>query len=246
MKEATQRASIHGVGRPAASAHQPMTIACLLFDLDGTLVDSKADLVASVNLMLGDFGREGLPGEDVARMVGEGATKLVGRALAASLGRTATAAEVTSGLAAFRLHYAAHLLDATRPYPSVHMTLSHFRDVPKAVVTNKPLEFTEVILNGLGLRRHFTAVLGGECLPERKPSAAPLVEALRRCGFTGPRDECLMVGDSAVDIASGKAAGVRTCGFTGGFRSREELADAGADYLIGDISELVGLAAGLR
>lgn len=209
-------------------------------------MDSKADLVASVNLMLGDFGREGLPGEEVARMVGEGATRLVGRALAASLGRMAAAAEVASGLASFRRHYAAHLLDATRPYPSVRVTLSHFRDVPKAVVTNKPLEFTETILRGLGLRQHFAAVLGGECLPERKPSAVPLVEAMRRCRFTGPRDGCLMVGDSAVDIVSGKAAGVRTCGFTGGFRSREELADAGADYLIGDISELVGLAAAPR
>lgn len=219
-----------------------MTFTCLLFDLDGTLVDSRADLIAAVNLMLGDFARGGLPGGDVSRMVGEGATKLVERALAASLGRAASAAEVATGLASFRRHYAEHLLDSTRAYPSVPETLRHFRDTPKAVVTNKPLEFTEAILRGLGLRGHFAAVLGGECLPERKPSGAPLVEAMRRCGVSGPPDECLMVGDSAVDILSGKAAGVRTCAFTGGFRSREELEAAGADYVIEDISELVEIA----
>lgn len=104
----------------------------------------------------------------------------------------------------------------------------------------------KAVLRSLGLRQHFAAVLGGECLPERKPSAAPLLEAMRRCRFAGRTDECLMVGDSAVDILSGKAAGVRTCGFTGGFRGREELEAAGADYLIDDIGQLVGLASAPR
>lgn len=219
-----------------------MSLSCLLFDMDGTLVDSKADLVTSVNLMLGDFGRAPLPGQLVAGMVGEGAAKLVERALAASFG-AAAAGWAAAGLASFRRHYARHLLDSTRLYPSVIETLNHFADTPKAVVTNKPLEFTDAILDGLGLRGHFAAVLGGECLPERKPSGAPLLEAMRRCGVIGPPQRCLMVGDSAVDILAGKAAGVFTCGFTGGFRSKEELEAAGADYLIGDISELVGLVA---
>jgi phosphoglycolate phosphatase len=194
-----------------------MPLSCLLFDLDGTLVDSRADLVASVNLMLGDFGRAPLPSELVAGMVGEGARKLVERALSAALGVAASDDAVADGLASFRRHYAAHLLDSTRPYPSVAETLCHFAETPKAVVTNKPLDFTEAILEGLGLRGHFAAVLGGECLPERKPSGAPLLEALRRCGVAGPPSGGLMVGDSAVDILSGKAAGVPTCGFTGGF-----------------------------
>src|SRR3712207_67758 len=112
-----------------------MVFSCLLFDLDGTLVDSKADLVAAVNLMLRDSGRTALPDGLVAGMVGEGATKLVERALAASLGRAASASEVAAGLASFRRHYAEHLLDSTRPYPSVTETLVHFSDTPKAVQT---------------------------------------------------------------------------------------------------------------
>ncbi len=213
-----------------------MRFRCILFDLDGTLADTRADLTTAVNLMLDGMGLARLTGEHVVGLVGEGAARLVGRALAFELGRGPTDEELRRGLELFKTHYSEHLLDATRAYEGVTDALEHFEALPRAVVTNKPLEFTEAILEGLGLRRHFRAVLGGDSLPERKPAAAPLLEAARLCGVEPAA--CLMVGDSAVDVAAGKAASIRTCGFVGGFRGRAELEAAGADYLLEHFREL--------
>jgi phosphoglycolate phosphatase len=219
------------------SAGRRRRFRCLLFDLDGTLVDSRADLVASVNLTLAEAGRAPLAGELVAGFVGEGVSKLIERSLAASLGRAPSAAEVGAGVETFRRHYRLHLLDHTRPYPGVPETLSRLAALPMAVVTNKPADFSLEILERLGLGRHFRAVLGGDSLPQRKPHPAPLLEAARLCGGARPA-ECLMIGDSRVDVAAGKAAGMWTCGFTGGFRGRRELEEAGADLLFGHFREL--------
>ena len=214
-----------------------MRFRCLLFDLDGTLVDSREDLVTSVNLTLAEMGRGPLAGDVVAGFVGEGVSKLIERALTASMGRAPAGEEVESGVEVFRRHYRLHLLDQTRPYSQVAETLSHFQALPMAVVTNKPSDFTLEILEGLGLRRYFRAVLGGDSVPQRKPRPEPLLEAARLCGVT-PAD-CLMVGDSRIDILAGRAAVMMTCGFTGGFRGREELAEAGADFLINRFAELI-------
>lgn len=222
---------------PRNAARPPVRFRCLLFDLDGTLVDSRADLCTAVNLMLRDVGLDQLKSEHVISFVGEGAARLVGRALSARLGREPSGEELREGLTLFKNHYREHLLDATRPYEGVTEALEFFGRLPKAVVTNKPLEFTEGLLAGLGLRHHFAAVLGGDSLPERKPAPAPLIEAARLCGVAP--GACLMVGDSSVDINAGKAAGMETCGFTGGFRGREELLTAGADYLIEHFDELL-------
>jgi phosphoglycolate phosphatase len=219
-----------------------MSYCCLLFDLDGTLVDSRADLTTAVNLMLGELGRAPLPDESVVNFIGEGARLLAERALRASQEREPERAEIDRALEVFRRHYRAHLLDRTRPYPEVAETLADLRHLPKAVVTNKPYDFTAAILSGLGLRSHFAVVLGGDSLPERKPDPQPLLEAARRCGCVSP--ECLMVGDSWVDILAGRAAGMATCGFTGGFRGRAELAAAGAEVLIERFGELREVVAG--
>lgn len=219
-----------------------MRFDCLLFDLDGTLVDSRDDLVTSVNLMLAESGRAPLARERVVGFVGEGVSKLVERALAASLLRAPAAAEVESGVRAFKRHYRLHLLERTRPYPGVAEALSRFRELPMAVVTNKPSEFTLGVLEGLGLDGYFRAVLGGDSLPERKPHPAPLLEAARLCGV--PPRRCLMVGDSRVDVLAGRAAGMKTCGFAGGFRGREELEAAGADFLIKSFRELRAVVEG--
>jgi phosphoglycolate phosphatase len=212
---------------------------CLLFDLDGTLVDSRADLITSINLMLAEFGRERLPDTRVINFVGEGARLLVERALR-STGETAPqTSEIDHALEAFGRHYREHLLDRTTIYPEVEETLTSLAHVPKAVVTNKPYEFTIALLDGIGLRRHFDIILGGDSLPERKPSPSMLLEAARRCA-AAPRVS-LMIGDTRVDVAAGKAAGMETCGYVPGFRGRTELAEAGADYLIERFSELIGL-----
>ncbi|MDQ3816501.1 MAG: HAD-IA family hydrolase [Acidobacteriota bacterium] len=209
---------------------------CLLFDLDGTLVDSRDDLVTSVNLTLNDIGRVSLPGDLVASFVGEGVAKLMERTLAASLGRAPSIEEVEYAVEIFGNYYQLHMLDSTLPYEGVVETLSHFRHLPMCVVTNKPLRFTRAILDGLGLSHLFLVVFGGDSLPERKPKPQPLLEAACLCRT--PPGSCLMIGDSRVDVLAGRAAGMKTCGFTAGFRGRRELEGAGADFLITRFDEL--------
>jgi phosphoglycolate phosphatase len=216
-----------------------MSYQCLLFDLDGTLVDSRADLINSVNLMLAELGRRTLPDTRVLTFVGEGARLLVERALRAEQNGAPPGHDVDHALEIFRRHYREHLLDQTRVYPGVKQTLAWLCRIPKAVVTNKPYEFTIPLLEGVGLSSYFEVVIGGDCLPERKPSPLMLFEAASRCGARV--SECLMVGDSRVDVEAGKAANMKTCGYVPGFRGRTELVDAGVDYVIERFSELCAL-----
>ena len=214
-----------------------MTYRCLLFDLDGTLIDSRADLTTSINLMLDELGRAPLSLERVVTLIGEGVRLLVESALRATQESEPQDAEIDRALEIYRRHYRVHLLDQTRAYPGVYETLAALRYLPKAVITNKPYDFSLHILEALGLRSHFEVILGGDSLPERKPSPLPLLEAARRCGCAPA--ESLMIGDSQVDVLAGRAAGMMTCGFVAGFRGREELVAAGADVLIERFEELL-------
>jgi phosphoglycolate phosphatase len=211
----------------------------LLFDLDGTLVDSRADLINSVNLMLAELGRRTLPDTRVLTFVGEGARLLVERALRAGQNGAPPDYDVDHALELFRRHYREHLLDQTRVYPGVKQTLARLCHIPKAVVTNKSYEFTIPLLEGIGLSSYFEVVIGGDCLPERKPSPLMLFEAATRCGVRA--SECLMVGDSRVDVEAGRAAHMKTCGYIPGFRGRTELVNSGVDYVIERFSELCAL-----
>lgn len=216
-----------------------MSYQCLLFDLDGTLVDSRADLINSVNLTLAELGRETLPDTRVLKFVGEGARLLIERALRADQNGAPLDCDVDHALEVFRRHYREHLLDRTRVYPEVTETLARLDHIPKAVVTNKPYEFTTPLLEGIGLSPYFDVVIGGDCLSERKPSPLMLFEAARRCGAHA--SECLMIGDSRVDVEAGRAANMKTCGYIPGFRGRTELVEAGVDYVIERFSELCAL-----
>lgn len=217
-----------------------MKYQCLLFDLDGTLVDSRADLTKAINLMLSELGRAQLPDARVVSFVGEGARLLVERALRSTQKSEPAGSEIERALRLFQHHYREHLLDETTIYPEVEETLERLASIPKAIVTNKPYQFTIALLAGIGLGKYFAAVLGGDSLPERKPSPQMLLEAARRCSAEPARS--LMVGDTRVDVEAGKAAGMETCGYVSGFRGRAELIEAGADYLIerfGELSKLV-------
>jgi len=213
-----------------------MSYKCLLFDLDGTLVDSRADLANSVNLMLAELGCGPLSSCRVLNFVGEGARLLVERALTASTEVAPLPSDVDHALEVFRRRYREHLLDCTRVYPEVEETLAHLDYLPKAIVTNKPYEFSVALLEGLGMLSQFRVVLGGDSLPERKPSPMMLLEAARYCGVEPA--SCLMVGDTKFDVTAGRAARMKTCGYIPGFRGRTELAEAGADFLIERFSEL--------
>ncbi len=214
-----------------------MKFQCLLFDLDGTLIDSRADLILSINLMLAELNCATLPDAQILTFVGEGIRLLVERALRASLAREPEEPLIQVALISFRRHYNEHLLDQTVLYPGVRETLEALQSLPMAVVTNKPYEFTIKILEGLQLTHFFQAVIGGDSFSERKPSALPLLEAAKLCGVA-PQN-CLMIGDTKVDMLAGQAAGMSTCGFTGGFRGEKELVAYNAEFLIGGVGELL-------
>lgn len=190
----------------------------LVFDLDGTLVDSKEDLADAVNHALAAHGRPTLAPAEIFTYIGDGTTMLVRRALGPR-GESLLPAV----LSAFLDRYREHLLDRTVPYPGVPGALAEWSGRYRmAVLTNKPRDMALPILEGLGLSRFFSDVRGGDSFPSKKPDPEGLLAIIREAGVQ-PR-ETLMVGDSANDIRAGKAAGTGTCGVlyglgTGGFLS---------------------------
>jgi len=205
----------------------------LIFDLDGTLIDSKKDIADSLNFALAQEGFETLPTSKIEEMVGHGAKTLVRDALGnpsdEALGRV---------FLSFWNRYHDHLLDATKLYPGVLEFLENYPQITKAVVTNKPELFSQKILEGLGIRSHFRWLIGGDTLPIQKPNpdvCAPIFREL------GEPVSGVMVGDSHVDIECGRAAGLKTCAVSYGFRPREELLNYQPDFLIDHFSDFSGL-----
>jgi phosphoglycolate phosphatase len=203
----------------------------VLFDLDGTLVDSRADIALCVNFTLAALGRPALAADHVERYVGEGVRQLLEKA-AGPLDEPAMA----RALGVFLPYYLEHCADTTRPYPGAEDLLRTLAPRPLGLITNKPAAHTQKTLATLGWEPLFKAVLGGDSLPTRKPAPEPLWAALEIMGVKPER--ALMVGDSPVDVEAGRAAGVPTVGVWHGFRSREELAAAGPDYLAPDMKGL--------
>ncbi len=207
-------------------------LAGVVFDLDGTLADTRADLVSSVNAML---RRMGLPERDeatVVSFVGEGAERLIRRSLGTAEDRYPEAAPI------WREEYGKRLLDQTRLYDGIAEVLQ--LPVPKSVLTNKPGAFARQILRGLGLDGAFVAVLGGDEGP-RKPAPDGLLHLCERMGITP--GEALLVGDSPVDIATARAAKMRVCAVSWGFSAPESL--GGADDRCETPAELSALLARL-
>ena len=205
----------------------------VVFDLDGTLIDSSQDLATAVNRALQRVapGSAPLPLESVRAMIGEGARNLVARSLAAA-GLTQAPEEL---LAVFLECYSECLLDRTQPYPGVREALELLDGWALAVLTNKPGDMSRRILDGLGMRERFFRVYGGGDLPSRKPDP----EGLRRLlGEADARaEDAVMVGDSAIDVRTGRAAGVRTVGVSYGL-DPESLRREPPDVMIDDLREL--------
>ena len=208
------------------------------FDLDGTLVDSRADLVAAVNHVLGTLGLPPQPPETLARYVGEGARVLVERALG-----SARAPDFERGVATFMDFYRSHLLDATRAYPGIEPALASLAEagVAISVLTNKPVALSRAILDGLGLSRRFIDVIGGDSLPVRKPNPAGLELLRERTGTA--RDRVLFVGDSHIDVETARNAGVAFCGVAWGLVP-ETLHAARAERVVRHPAEIVALVRG--
>ena len=203
----------------------------LIFDLDGTLVDSKKDLTASVNYIRTRFDLPVLTEKEIARFIGNGALMLIRRALDTK----ATEDNVQTGLQMFLSYYRAHMLDTTALYPGVRETLDKLSDCKLAVLTNKPVHFSCAMLDGLGIYRQFAAVYGGNSFDHKKPDPVGIYQILS--DTKGQREKTWMIGDSAVDVLTGRNAGVMTCGVTYGYAT-ETFKDAQPDFLIDRFSDL--------
>ncbi|HKW89184.1 MAG TPA: HAD-IA family hydrolase [Candidatus Acidoferrales bacterium] len=208
-------------------------VKAVVFDLDGTLIDSKKDLALAMNATLKHLGRKEIEAERIYSYVGGGVQLLVKRALAEGT----TEEEIERGMAYFLEYYKAHMLDNTIPYPGVREALDNLAGRELAVLTNKPVNFSKAILNGLGMARYFRYVYGGNSFEKKKPDPVGLNTLLREFG-AGPR-ETMMVGDSDVDIQTARNAGTWACGVTYGMGSAK-LPASEPDLLLDTLEDLPG------
>ncbi len=205
----------------------------IIFDLDGTLINSSDDIAWAANKTLLYMGHQEMGPEAVKEGIGWGVKTLLERLMPdEGAGRISEARE------RFLEYYWEHLNVRTFLYPGVLETLRHFKQLNKkmAVVTNKPIRFTERLLEELALKGFFMMALGGDSLPNRKPHPEPIEKVIAT--LETPREKTVFVGDSPIDCETGKRAGIATIGVMYGFRGIEELEQAGFDLLIKNLSEL--------
>ncbi len=220
----------------------PSTIRTILFDLDGTLVDSAPDLWRATNHVITLRGRSELPLELVRDYVGNGARYLLARGL---WGLGATPPEddpdFEATVTAFLDYYRQHLTDHSFPYPGVVETLETLKrlNCPMAVVTNKPEFLTHLMLDDLDLTRFFPVVVGGDTLAERKPHPLPLHHAISR--LQGTAATTVMVGDSETDALAAKNAGCKLILVSHGYNRGEPLEDLHPDGIIHHFNQLIEL-----
>jgi len=218
----------------------------VMFDLDGTLMDSVPDLAAAVDKMLMLLGREPAGIERVRDWVGNGSRVLVRRALAGQLDHDGVSDELADeALALFMQAYAGgHEL--TTVYPGVRECLGWLRehDVPMAIITNKPAQFIEPLLVEKGLVGYFQWLVGGDTLPQQKPDPAALLWVMGKAGAAPV--ESLFVGDSRNDVQAAKAAGVPCVALSYGYNHGEPIANEQPAMVLDDLLELVASAEGLR
>ncbi len=206
-------------------------VRALIFDLDGTLIDSKLDLAQAVNATLSEMGRGPLPHDQIFGYVGQGAPMLIRRAL----GDGWSDADCQRALEFFLGYYRAHMLDNTVTYPGVREGLAQLAELRMAVLTNKPVRISRDILQGLGIAGYFQYIYGGNSFERKKPDPMG-VECLRSDFGLAPR-EVMIVGDSEIDVLTARNAGTWACGVTYGLGSAR-LADYPPDILLDSLTEL--------
>jgi len=213
----------------------PASIKLVIFDLDGTLIDSRLDLIHSVNAMLRKFNRPELPGEVVASYVGDGAPMLVRRAL----GDPNDEKFVKEALDFFLAYYREHKLDNTHAYPGIPKALQQIQsngtNRKMAVLSNKPVNPSRAIVEALGLADFFVHVYGGKSFDTKKPGRLGAKTLLSETG-TSPAN-AMIVGDSSIDVLTGRNAGIATCGVTYGF-APHTLCEAPPDVVVDEPREL--------
>jgi phosphoglycolate phosphatase len=203
-----------------------------VFDLDGTLVDSRRDIAEAANHALDKAGLARLPHDELESYVGDGAPLLMARAARVDVKDLRTASMVSD----FLDYYADHPIDHTELMPGALAALEALAHLPLGVCTNKPRRTSVAVLQGLGLAPRFKGVVAGDDLPQRKPDPAMVHESARLLGV--PVSSVVMVGDGPQDVLSGRAAGALTIGVRGGIQAFERLEASGPDLIIETLAEL--------
>ncbi len=208
----------------------------LVFDLDGTLIDSRRDIADACNVALSAVGRPPLPMEEIATFVGDGVRNLLSRAL----GCPSDDPLIDDALVPLIDHYLAHPITHTTWMPGAREALNLASDHVLCVATNKRTKVALAILDALGVREKFAAVTGGGDGP-LKPDPAAIHALVARVGWTGDPRSVWMIGDGPQDVGAGIGAGATTVAVAGGFHSKERLATLKVDYLLDSLSELPAL-----
>ncbi|MEO5346435.1 MAG: phosphoglycolate phosphatase [Magnetococcus sp. YQC-9] len=218
----------------------PLPGQALLFDLDGTLVDSAPDLWRAMNHVLALRHCEPLPLEMVRHLVGHGARALLARGLCGdeSAEPPVGDADFEAAVVDFLDYYAEHLTDHSRPYPEVIEVLTELtaRGFMLAVVTNKPERFSRAMLKQLNLEKFFPVVIGGDTLPMRKPDPMPLLHALERLNVTNGRG--IMIGDSETDLSAARRAGVPVILCSHGYNRGQDVRTLHPDHVVDCFGQL--------
>ena len=207
----------------------------ILYDLDGTLVDTRKDIVQATNHMRTQMGLAPLGDSEICRCVGLGLRQLVQSCL-----MTEDPGQTEEGMRVYRAYYTQHLLDHTVLYPGVREALEFFRPRSQAVVTNKPNPYSRQILEALGVAGYFFEIIAGDSEFAKKPDPEALLAIMQRQGT--PARETVFVGDSPIDVETGARAGVFTVGVTHGFSDEAELKSAGPDHIVNGFGELLEFA----
>jgi len=204
----------------------------ILYDLDGTLVDSLEDIAQAVNHALSAFHVAALPPHQIQRYVGRGLRELLASCL-----KEAQAPRLEQARERFLAYYAQHLTDRTVLYPGVTRLLDYFKARRQAVITNKPNPHARELLRALGIERYFLRVIAADDGFPKKPDPAAVLALMKQEGVAP--QETLLIGDSPIDVETGRRAGVVTVGIAQGFSDPAELADAAPDLLVRHCDELL-------
>jgi phosphoglycolate phosphatase len=210
-----------------------MNTTLIIFDLDGTLIDSSVDISNALNYAIEPFGLGAVSVAETITLVGEGLTKLVSKLLE----KRGKDAELSILINRFLEYYSAHFADHTRPYPGTEKVLEALAECKKVIISNKLESLSLQVLEALDLKKHFDYVAGGDTTLEKKPSPEPVLSVLSR--FAAPPEKVLFLGDSIYDMEAGRSAGVRTVAALYGYGAPGF--SKHADYKINSIEELIDL-----